>query len=326
MYEGHAVGVVVPAYNEQRHVGPVIETMPAFVDRVYPVDDCSTDWTRRVLRAHAARDRSAEEPAVTVLTHEENRGVGASVCTGYRQAVADDLDVVAVVNGDGQMDPSILHRILDPVVTGRADYAKGNRLASPHTRREMSRWRTFGNALLTGLTRVASGYWGMTDPQNGYTAIAASTVESLPLERLYSRYGFLNDLLVRLNVRDVTVADVPHRAIYRDEDSGISYRTFVPGLSALLAVRFADRLVTKHVRRRLHPLAVCYALGGVGLLATVLTALVATLNGLLGVAASGLLAGGAALDARRHAELCVSEPDPAADAEVGPESGELAGD
>ncbi|MFB6159827.1 MAG: glycosyltransferase family 2 protein [Haloferacaceae archaeon] len=284
MYGGATVGVVVPAYDEGRLVGDVLDSIPPFVDRVYAVDDASTDNTWGEIRARAAAVRppdrpgdAVEEPSVdddggpsaggdaaprvVGIGHATNRGRGGAVTTGYRHALADGMDVVAVLDGDGQMDPAILDRILDPVVAGEADYAKGTRLTRPGDRRTMSGWRLFGNALLTVLTRVSSGYWRMTDPQNGYTAISAGALRSLDLDGLYPEYGFLNDVLAKLNVAGLRVANVPMRAVYGDEQSGIRYRTFVPNVSVLLLRNFLWRLRADHSPATGYPLIALYLLG-----------------------------------------------------------------
>lgn len=179
MYKGKKIGVVVPAYEEEGFVGGVIETVPSFVDRVYVVDDGSTDNTWREIREAARQENDAHartltsggtavfERPVVPLRNDRNRGVGGSIKHGYSRALRDDIDVIAVMNGDGQMDPAILDRIVDPVVEGRTDFAKGNRLLFREFREGMSRWRFFGNSLLTLLTKVASGYWKTMDPQNG---------------------------------------------------------------------------------------------------------------------------------------------------------------
>jgi len=273
MYEHETVAVVIPVYNESGFIGEVIETVPSFVDRVYVVDDRSTDgsWAEVLERADrtigdVSAERSSVAPTAAVgpladggvdspdrvvaIRHETNRGRGGAVKTGYGLALSDGIDVVAVMDGDGQMDPDVLTRIVDPVAEGRADYAKGNRLVDREHWTSMSGWRLFGNLSLTVLTRIASGYWGMRDPQNGYTAISAEALERLNTADLYEDYGFLNDLLVRLNVHGMRVVDVPMRAVYGEESSGIAYSSFVPNLSALLARRFLWRLWRKCARGR----------------------------------------------------------------------------
>jgi len=182
------------------------------------------------------------EDTVVPVRHRVNRGRGGAVKTGYHLALVEGMDVVAVMDGDGQMDPDVLDRIIDPVVAGDADYAKGNRLVDADHWAAMSRWRLFGNAVLTLLTKVASGYWRMRDPQNGYTAVSAETLADVGVDHLYEDYGFLNDVLVRLRAHGKRVVDVPMTAVYEDEESGIQYRSFVPKLSALLLWGFLWRL------------------------------------------------------------------------------------
>jgi len=261
MYKGKHIAVVIPAHNEEAFVADVIESVPSFVDRIYPVDDCSTDgtWTeirRAAMRINEARELAREPRSlvadgghsqlVVPIQHTTNMGVGAAIKTGYRRAASDGIDVVAVMNGDGQMDPAILDRILDPVVDGEAEYSKGNRLVTSGHWEGMTRWRLFGNVLLTYLTRIASGYWRMSDPQNGYTAVSVDALERIDLDELYDEYGFLNDVLIRLNAHNMRIADVEMRAVYGDEQSGIRYRRFVPRLSWLLLRNFLWRLRTKY--------------------------------------------------------------------------------
>ncbi len=277
MYKGQTIGVVVPAYNEEGFVGEVIATVPSFVDRVYAIDDASHDGTWQEIRTAARRENERVVDARTVtsggtavfddpivaMRNEENRGVGASIKRGYARALRDGIDTVAVMNGDGQMDPDILDRIVDPVVEGRVDFAKGNRLLAREFHARMSPWRLFGNAVLTVLTKVASGYWRMMDPQNGYTAISATAIEAIEFETLYDDYGFCNDLLIALNAHDMRIADVTMPAVYGEESSSIVYSRFVPRLSGLLLRRFLWRLHTKYFVTEVHPLAFLYCLGAI---------------------------------------------------------------
>ncbi|MFC6873690.1 glycosyltransferase family 2 protein [Halobellus marinus] len=273
MYDEQKVGVVVPAYNEAGFVGDVIETIPAYVDRIYAVDDGSTDGTWDEIVESARRVNggtwedelfsldSEHEPRVVTIRHERNRGAGAAVKTGYACALKDGVDVAAVMDGDGQMDPAQLDRIIDPVASGEVTYSKGNRLTSREDYESMSNWRLFGNFSLTLLTRIASGYWGLSDPQNGFTAISNEGLRSIRIDRLYDEYGFLNHLLLALNVNREPIADVSHPAVYADETSGINYWRFIPSVSMLLGRNFLERLVRSYVVRRFHPLVACYVIG-----------------------------------------------------------------
>jgi len=279
MYKGKRIAVVVTAYDEAAFVGRVIETIPDFVDRIYAVDDASPDDSWQVIQRVATRINAESESADQALTaadggderrvvpirHAENRGYGGAVKTGYRRAVEDDVDVVAVMNGDGQMDSTILDRIIDPVVTGEADYAKGNRLLHADDRDGMSTFRFVGNAMLTGLSKFATGYWSLGDPQNGYTAISSEAIERLELDEITDQYGFLNHLLTHLNVAGCRVADVPMSAIYGDEDSSIKYGPFIRFVSLLLLRSFYWRLKTRYIVRSFNPAVVYYAVGSLGL-------------------------------------------------------------
>ncbi|MFP8953052.1 glycosyltransferase family 2 protein [Natrialbaceae archaeon A-arb3/5] len=276
MYKGKSVGVVVTAYNESDFVGSVIETVPDYVDRIYVVDDASPDDSWDVIQRVAARVNATNEleravtdggdgRRVVPIRHEENRGYGGAVKTGYERAVEDEIDVVAVMNGDGQMDPDILDRIIDPVATGEADYAKGNRLLTPEDREGMSAFRLFGNAMLTGLSKFASGYWTTGDPQNGYTAISRETIEELDLESITDQYGFLNHILTHLNVNERRVADVAMSAVYGDEESSIRYVPFVRYVSLLLLRSFLWRLKRRYVVEGFNPAVVFYGAGTSGI-------------------------------------------------------------
>ena len=196
-----------------------------------------------------SESQSFLDKRIVPVRHQTNGGRGAAVQTGYELALMSGMDAIAVLDGDGQMDPGILDKILDPVVDGEADYAKGNRLISRNHCAQMSNWRLFGNALLTMLTKIASGHWKMRDPQNGYTAISATALEQLSLTDLFDDYGFLNDILIHLDANGMTVQDVPMEALYGDESSGIRYGSFVPKLSMLLLSGYFWRLKRKYFGR-----------------------------------------------------------------------------
>jgi len=279
MYEGCLVGVVVPAYNEEGLVGDVIRTMPTYVDRIYVVDDASTDGTYAEIEQaskHVNRTRDTETDwwsrTVVPLRHETNRGVGGAIKTGYKQAVQDGVAVTAVMGGDGQMPPEHLSKILQPIVDGRAGYAKGNRLIDAGSRDEMPRFRYLGNVILSYLTKIASGYWGVSDPQNGFTAISTEALDRIDLDDLYEDYGYCNELLVRLNVANVRVAEVPHPPIYGGEESHIRYSMYIPSVSMMLLRSFIWRL-WKLSTNGVHPVTLSYTTAGV-LFASGITALV----------------------------------------------------
>ena len=298
MYRAHTVGVVVPAYNEAGFVGDTIASVPGFVDRVYVVEDGSTDGTWREIRAaaRAANDHHAGgafRERVVPIRHDENRGVGGAIKTGYLRAREEDVDLVAVMGADGQMEPDALADLLDPVVDDRADYVKANRFLGRTSRGEMPRLRFVGNAMLGALTKIASGYWRTGDPQSGYTVISGEALDAVPVEDMYEFYGYCNDLLVKLNVAGMRVLDVPHPPVYGDEESHIRYRTYVPKVSGMLARNFLWRLKTKYLAFDFHPLVGAYAAGAVSS-AVGLAGLAWALPG-VGTVASPLARFGAAL-------------------------------
>ena len=255
MIEGKTVAVVVPAFDEEGLVAETIVGIPEGVDRIIVVDDASRDAT-------AERARATRQERVEVISHEHNGGVGAAIVTGYKQALAERMDVTVVMAGDNQMDPAELETIAGPVLRGEVDYAKANRLISGRAWELIPRSRYLGNAVLSLLTKIASGYWHVADSQAGYTAISLDALERLDLDRVYTRYGFPNDLLVHLNVINARVRDVPSRPIYNvGERSGIRIRKVVPRISWLLLKGFFWRMREKYVIRDFHPLVFFYLLG-----------------------------------------------------------------
>ncbi len=260
MIAGQRIAVVVPAYNEEKLIGRVIETMPDFVDRIYVVDDCSRDRTRERVESCLGVSRYARR--LQLVSHTINQGVGAAIVTGYRKAFEEGMDVVAVMAGDAQMEPSELARVVGPIVDGQADYVKGNRLFTGEAWQQMPHYRYLGNSFLSLLTKVASGYWHVTDSQTGYTAISREAIRTLPLHSLYKRYGYPNHLLVMLNVYAFRVMDVPVRPVYNiGEVSGIRLQEVVPTLSWLLLKAFLWRLMQRYVIRDFHPLVFFYLFG-----------------------------------------------------------------
>jgi glycosyltransferase involved in cell wall biosynthesis len=255
--EGKTVGVVVPAYQEEQLLQSTLGGIPEFVDRIYVVDDGSPDGTVERARAAATGD-----PRISVIARERNGGVGAAVVTGYRQALADGVDVAVVMNADNQMDPEDLEHLVSPVASGEVDYAKANRLFTGQAWQLIPHSRYLGNAILSLWTKVASGYWHVADAQSGYTAIGRRMLSLLDLDHLYPRYGFPNDMLVHLNVWNAKVRDVPSRPIYGvGERSGIRLRKVIPTIWWLLIKRFWWRLWQKYVIRDFHPLVFFYVFG-----------------------------------------------------------------
>jgi glycosyltransferase involved in cell wall biosynthesis len=257
MIENKTTAVVIPAYNEQTLLSETLSGIPSFVDRIFVVDDASKDTTVAQARACAEQD-----PRIRVLVHERNRGAGAAVVTGYRAALDEKFDIVCVMNADNQMDPEELREIALPVARDEVDYTKANRLFTGEAWQLIPHYRYLGNAMLSLLTKIASGYWHIADSQAGYTAINRRMLELLDLENVYPRYGYPNDMLVHLNVWSARVRDVPSRPIYGvGEKSGIRLRSVVPRISWLLMKGFFWRMGHRYVIRDFHPLVFFYMAG-----------------------------------------------------------------
>ena len=262
MYRNNSVAVVVPAYNEENQIDSVIESMPAIVDKVVIVNDCSTDKTSSIIKDNKFYNMGK----VVLLEHSVNQGVGGAIATGYKWARDNDFDTAVVMAGDGQMDPADLPDILDPIVEGRADYTKGNRLVTGEAFKKIPKIRFFGNSVLSLLTKIASGYWHVADSQTGYTAINKVALKTIDWDNMFKRYGQPNDLLVKLNVVNMKVVDVPIEPVYDvGEQSGINIKKVIFSIGSLLLRLFFWRLKEKYIIRNFHPLVFFYAFGFLGL-------------------------------------------------------------
>jgi len=194
-------------------------------------------------RTHApTHSVAAAGPRIELVQHARNSGVGAAIVTGYKRTLADGLDIAVVMAGDNQMDPDELPGLLDPIADGRADYTKGDRTSRREHLVGMSPWRRLGNWLLRWLTRIAVGNMKVRDPQNGYTAASAELLAALPLDRLYPRYGYCNQLLAWVSVYKRRLVEVPMPSRYQGEKSKIRYGVYVPKLSWLLLKLFLTRI------------------------------------------------------------------------------------
>ena len=265
MYKDKSIAVVVPAYNEEILIAYTIDGMPDLVDKIVVVNDTSKDKTAEIVR-----QKEQENSKVLLIDHKVNQGVGGSIASGYKWCRDNDIDVAVVMAGDGQMDPTDLPNILDPVVSGEVDYSKGNRLFTGEAFKQIPKVRYFGNSVLSLLTKVASGYWHVADSQTGYTAINRTALERIDWDKMYKRYGQPNDLLVKLNIYDFKVRDVPVKPVYNiGEKSGIQIRKVIFTIPALLWRLFVLRMKEKYIIRNFHPLIFFYLLGGFFFLATV---------------------------------------------------------
>ena len=248
MYKGLKICVVVPAYNEEKLVAETLRAVPAFVDNVVVIDDCSEDGTSEVAK-------SVDDPRVEVIRHEVNTGVGGAIITGHRRALEIGGDVDVVMAGDAQMNPNYLGALLDPIADEGYGFTKANRFFGWESFRGMPRHRVLGNVVLSFLTKMASGYWNLFDPQNGYTAIRQDVLARLPLDRISKRYQFENDLLIHLAVLSVRARDVPIPASYGSEISTMKLSRVAREISTLLFKRFWQRIWWKYVLWSFSPIA-----------------------------------------------------------------------
>lgn len=272
MFEGRSVAVVIPAFNEERHIADTIIGVPEFVDHVVVIDDRSTDRTAEIV-AELADDR------IELIVHEENTGVGGAIISGHRRALERGSDVNVVMAGDDQMDPAELPKLLTPIVSDGFGFTKGNRFFSRTSTQGMSAFRVAANMLLTFMTKASSGYWNLVDPQNGYTAVTKEALELVPLDRVAQRYEFENDLLIWLNIAEVRAKDVPIPARYSTEVSSIRLHRDAPRMLWLLFRGFWRRMWFKYTLWSFSPVALLFFLGlftlGIGTVAGVWTSILA---------------------------------------------------
>lgn len=261
MISEKTIAVVIPCYNEESQISGVISSLPEYIDHVFVVDDKSTDSTVALIEK-----LSQSSNRLVLLKHEINQGNGAARITGLKKCLEIKSDIICLLDGDGQMDTNSLRELIEPVLSGKSDIVKGNRFFSGEAWKQMPRIRYFGNAILSLMTKIVSGYWQIADFQSGYIVLNRKTLELLPLDHLYKDYGFPNDLLIHANVFGLRVADHPVKPIYNvGEKSGINYISLIPKLSWLLFSRFFWRMKEKYIIRDFHPLVFFY-LFGIGLL------------------------------------------------------------
>ena len=257
MYKDKTIAVVIPCYNEETQIEQVIHTMPDYVDKIVIVDDCSEDNTAKLVQNCSQNDSRIE-----LIKHNQNRGCGGALATGYIWVKDNNYDIAVRMDGDGQMDPSDLISLLEPVVTGETDYSKGNRLYTGEAFKMIPKARYFGNSILTLLTKIASGYWHVADSQSGYTAMNSKILNTLDWRFMYTRYGQPNHLLIMLNVLNFRVRDIPVKPVYGvGEKSGMKVRKVIFTLSWLLLKNFFWRMKEKYFIRDFHPLIFFYILG-----------------------------------------------------------------
>ena len=260
------IAVAIPCYKVTQQVLSVIAAIGPEVEAIYAVDDACPEGSGRFI------EDNIHDPRVRVLYNPQNRGVGGAVVTAYEAAIADGMDIVVKIDGDGQMNPALLPHFVRPIVRGQADYTKGNRFYRPESLRGMPPVRLFGNAALSFMTKLSCGYWSSMDPTNGYTAIHTAVLRKLPLEKLERRYFFETDMLFHLNTVRAVVHDVPMDAVYADEESNLKVSKVLP------------EFLRKHVGRLVKRYAYLYLLRdfNIGSLYSILGALLCLVGVIFG--------------------------------------------
>ena len=234
-----SVFVVIPAYKCKDHVLKVIEKIPSLVSKIIVVDDCCPVGTGKVVQEYIAQKNAQQR--IEVVFHTENQGVGGAMVTGYRRALELEADVVVKIDGDDQMDPSLIPQFIKPILRGKADYTKGNRFFYLEGLAEMPKVRLFGNAVLSFLNKLVSGYWNIMDPTNGYTAVHADALKVIPLDKLARRFFFESDILFRLGVIRAVVQDIPMHSKYGDEVSNLKILD--------VALSFPSKYLSRYLKR-----------------------------------------------------------------------------
>lgn len=239
----HHVAVVLPCFRVKAHILGVIEKIGPEVSSIYVVDDRCPDDSGDFVLEHCA------DPRVRVLKNPHNLGVGGAVMAGYKAAIAGGARIIVKVDGDGQMDPRLVPKLITPIVKGRADYCKGNRFYDLEHIRRMPKLRLFGNAALSLLSKLSTGYWSLFDPTNGFTAIDARVAAHLPMHRMSQRYFFETDMLFRLNTLRAAVVDVPMDACYGDEVSNLRVGRILPEFLLKHSRNFCKRFFYNYILR-----------------------------------------------------------------------------
>lgn len=251
------ISVVIPCFRVSAHIMSVLARIGPEVSRVYVVDDCCPEKSGLLVQSEC------QDPRVAVIFHEHNQGVGGAMLTGYARAIAEGGEIIVKIDGDGQMDPAILPDFIDPIARGEADYSKGNRFFDLSQIGNMPTMRIIGNAALSFMTKLSTGYWDIFDPTNGYTAIRADAARQLPFGKISNRYFFETDMLFRLNIIRAVVVDVPMDAHYGEEKSNLKISKILGEFIYKHARNFAKRIFYNYYLRDLSAASVELAVGSV---------------------------------------------------------------
>jgi len=249
MFKNHQINVVIPAFNEEKKISQVIASIPDYVDHIIVINDCSEDNTGNIIS-------EINNDKITYLRNDSNIGVGGSMVRGYQKALELKADIIIKIDGDGQMDPSYFPVLINNLIEEKFDYVKGNRFLAEESLTFMPRHRLLGNIVVTFMNKLATGYWNIFDPQNGFTGIVGGVLRSINLKKVHKGYFFENDMLFQLNLLEKRVKDLPIPAIYGDEKSNLSPIKTGSLFPFLFLNRFLVRIYQKYILRDFSPIAI----------------------------------------------------------------------
>jgi glycosyltransferase involved in cell wall biosynthesis len=249
------IAVVIPCFRVTRHIADVVAKIPPAVNTIYVVDDACPENSGQILQ------QQTNDSRVVVLFNQTSLGVGGAVMVGYQAAIADGADIIIKIDGDGQMDPALIPNFIEPILAGEADYTKGNRFFDLELLNRMPRIRVFGNAVLSLMAKLSSGYWNLFDPTNGYTAIHSDVCRRLPFNKISQRYFFETDMLFRLNTLRAVVVDIPMDARYEDEDSNLKISAIIFEFLGKHTKNFCKRIFYNYYLRDLSLASIELVLG-----------------------------------------------------------------
>jgi len=276
MYKKYKISVSVPAYNEEKLIRKTLETIPKFVDLIVAVDDKSKDKTIDEIRQSQRKDKR-----IQLISSEKNLGLGDTVVRAHNYAVKKNMDIVVVMAGDNQMDPKYLPLLLDTIIEDNYDYAKGNRFFHREALKKMTRFRLIGNILLSFLSKFSTGYWSISDPINGYTALKVKIFKKIDITQIGSRYGFEPSLLIELSLINARVKDVFIPARYGTEKSKVNLLRDPFKVVKVFLQGFARRIFYKYTIFNFHPIALFYGAGCLFILISLMCGLYVMLNSII---------------------------------------------
>ncbi len=259
--ENNIIAVIIPCYKVSRHIMDVLSEIGNEVSLIYVIDDACPEGTGKLVQEHAS------DPRIKVLFHEKNRGVGGALKTGYKKALEEGADIFIKLDGDGQMLPHYIHKLISPIVKGEADYTKGNRFFDIEKLLVMPKIRLIGNSLLSLINKIVNGYWNIIDPTNGFTAIHSEALKLIPIDKLDNRYFFESDMLFRLSIIRAVVHDVPIPAIYGKEKSNLRIGKTIFEFPLKYLNRVVKRLFYNYFLREFNAGTIQLTIGAIAVLA-----------------------------------------------------------